>query len=589
MAAPDIASQRPEWRPQWILGGRLDLALIIATPLLILPLVFLAQMGFSVVEIGLYVAAFGAVGHHLPGMMRAYGDRELFDRFRLRFIASPIFLLAVCVYFQVYNPYPLAVLVTLWGTWHGLAQVYGFARIYDAKLARPTWLTMRLDLWMCIAWFGAGMLNSPGRVSELLATFFDAGGPLLFGELIGGLRVVWGAATAVVTLAFAVNAVREWRAGRPFSPAKILLFVSSFAFWWFSMVAIGNAILGVAMFEVFHDVQYLAIVWGYNRKRVETGHRLAGFMRFLFRRRGVLVLVYVASVFAYGSTRLLADSFDAVLLGDVLFGVLAASTLLHFYFDAFIWSVRDAQTRESLGLENEGGAAAMRANVVNFGPQAAKWGLFLVPLFWLAVVSAGEMPSPVDRLSAVVKAVPTSAETRVKLGLALAGEGRSREAVAELREAVAMQPNVAENHANLGTVYMLRKQYRAAEAAFSEALRLAPRLALAHEGLGRVFIAREDMAAAAEEFELALAHDPGLSRSHYFLGVTLLANDQLDEAAARFEHALELGSQELLGTAGVQLIFKHLATAYEAAGRREAATHWRAVAATPAETASGDY
>ena len=138
MAASDVASARPSWQPRWILGSWQDLLLFIATPLVILLLLPLLQLRFSIAEIALYVAAFGALGHNLPGMMRAYGDRELFARFRLRFIASPIFLVGVCVYFSLYLPNPLNLVLALWRAWHGLAQVYGFARIYDAKVTQVT-------------------------------------------------------------------------------------------------------------------------------------------------------------------------------------------------------------------------------------------------------------------------------------------------------------------------------------------------------------------------------------------------------------------------------------------------------------------
>jgi tetratricopeptide (TPR) repeat protein len=589
MAAPEFESIRPAWRPQWILGGWRDLLLIIGTPLLILPLASLAQLRLSVMEIGLYVAAFGALGHHLPGMMRAYGDRELFARFRLRFILAPIFLVTVCVYFTLYNAAPLALMVTLWGTWHGLAQVYGFARIYDAKLARPSWLTTRLDLWLCLAWFGAGVLYSPARLVELLVPFFDAGGPLLVSELVGGFRLLWIYATVAVTIAFAVNALREWRAGRPCSPAKLLLFASSFSFWWFSMVAIGNPILGVAIFEVFHDVQYLAIVWGYNRKRVETGHDLAGFMRLLFRRSGVLVGVYVGLVFAYGSSQLFVGNIQQEVVRSVLMGVLAASGLLHFYFDAFIWSVRDAQTRESLGLDSETGVAAVRASLANLGPQAAKWALFVVPLLWLGLATPAEMASPVDRLSAVVKAAPASSQARFKLAQALDGEGRHREAIGALKQAVALQPGFAEAHANLGTIYMRRKQPSAAEASLREALRLEPSMASARIGLGRLLLEREDMDAAALEFELALESDPSLAKAEYFLGVTHLAGDRLDEAARHFERGLELGEAELIGARGATLMFQRLAAAYSEAGRAEEGARWREIAARPVSADASDY
>src|SRR4249919_1071810 len=76
-------------RPKlWILSSWRDLVLYVGTPLLLVPAFALAQAKWSPDDIYLFVAAFGAMGHHLPGMIRAYGDRALFERFKWRFIRS---------------------------------------------------------------------------------------------------------------------------------------------------------------------------------------------------------------------------------------------------------------------------------------------------------------------------------------------------------------------------------------------------------------------------------------------------------------------------------------------------------------------
>lgn len=81
----------------WLLGGARDLALIIATPLLIVSAMLLARSQWADASILLFIAAFGQLGHTLPGMMRAYGDRSLFERYKMRFIVAPLLLLVVCV------------------------------------------------------------------------------------------------------------------------------------------------------------------------------------------------------------------------------------------------------------------------------------------------------------------------------------------------------------------------------------------------------------------------------------------------------------------------------------------------------------
>src|SRR5262245_54971202 len=61
----------------WILDPWRDFILIVGPPFLIVPALWIAQSRFRADQIYLMVASFGAVGHHLPGMMRAYGDRFL--------------------------------------------------------------------------------------------------------------------------------------------------------------------------------------------------------------------------------------------------------------------------------------------------------------------------------------------------------------------------------------------------------------------------------------------------------------------------------------------------------------------------------
>src|SRR6266542_5191971 len=100
----------------WILNSWRDLILYVGTPLVLLPAFALAQARWSAQEIYIFVAAFGALGHHLPGMIRAYGDRALFERFRWRFIIAPVFLLAVCVGFYLgdIKSNPVVMIVFLW-------------------------------------------------------------------------------------------------------------------------------------------------------------------------------------------------------------------------------------------------------------------------------------------------------------------------------------------------------------------------------------------------------------------------------------------------------------------------------------------
>ena len=170
------AASRPKL---WILDSWRDLILYVGTPLLLVPVFALAQTRWRPQDIYLFVAAFGAMGHHLPGMIRAYGDRALFERFKWRFILAPLFLLAVCTAFFWWDLKGILLVVFFWGVWHGLMQTYGFCRIYDAKAGTFDALTRRLDFAMCVIWFATAVALSPYRLSDTLDTYYMCGGPFI--------------------------------------------------------------------------------------------------------------------------------------------------------------------------------------------------------------------------------------------------------------------------------------------------------------------------------------------------------------------------------------------------------------------------
>ncbi|MEC7557049.1 MAG: hypothetical protein VYA32_07725, partial [Planctomycetota bacterium] len=207
-----------------------------------------------------WVLAFGALGHHLPGLLRAYGDRELFRRFRWRFILVPLVLVPVCGMFFFDQLVGMKLVVLAWGVWHFLMQTYGFARIYDAKSGGGGRGSRWLDWGLCVSWFGAAVLHSPRRVGEFLGMAYQAGLPVNWEVPIEGMRQCWDGVTLVVTaMALGQLAWRTMR-GQSVSGGKWLLLVMSFSFFWYCNVSLTNLVLGIAMFEIFHDIQYLAIV-----------------------------------------------------------------------------------------------------------------------------------------------------------------------------------------------------------------------------------------------------------------------------------------------------------------------------------------
>ncbi|MBL8848239.1 MAG: tetratricopeptide repeat protein [Planctomycetaceae bacterium] len=525
---------------RWILNRPLDLLLFVATPLLLVPLVLAIKsplIGADVETIGLIVAAFGGFGHHLPGMIRAYGDRELFQRFRGRFILAPLVLVTVCVWLSLQRLNAMLLILLVWGCWHALMQVYGFVRIYDAKVGSVSPVTARWDWLMCLCWFTGGQIFSSGKMARLLELWYTSGGPLVPPAAVQAFQWGWLAICLVVTLGFLGNHVAQSRGPGPRpNPVKLLMLSGGIGFWWFCMVYVDQIILGIALFEAFHDVQYLAIVWLYNCRRVSSTPNTGSFMRFLFRRSRGLLWLYIGLVFAYGAISFTSKDLQSSTLRAALNGFVLGSTILHFYYDGFIWKVRESSTRAALGLGAGAAASGMRRITWGEAGHLLKWSPLVLILGWLtmAELSGSTLPENADgrvwppgqqiaQSQNIAAAVPADLQNQRRLATALAESGRAPEAIRLLNEMLEARPDYAYGYELLADIYLahdaveeaVRNYLLAVEYSTSDVQRLE-----VHNRLGEIYLNHQFFDEARQEFTAALKIDPqyepslsGLSRA----------------------------------------------------------------------------
>jgi tetratricopeptide (TPR) repeat protein len=539
---PPVRALVPK-RNIWILDSWRDLILYVGTPLLIIPLFMAAQARWSAQEIYLFVAAFGAMGHHLPGMIRAYGDRALFERFRWRFIIAPIFLLVVCggFYFWDIKTNPVVMIVFLWGVWHGMMQTYGFGRIYDAKTGSFAATTRRLDFATCGIWFAAGVILSPARMTDTLEGFYGCGLPFISPAAIHFLQqtILFGA--VAISVMWLANYVRMWAAGTRQNPVKLALFITSIAFWWYCNNGVTNILAGIALFEVFHDVQYLSLVWIYNRNRVEKDSSIGGFMRFIFRRSGSLIGLYVGLVFAYGSIGYLNSHIGMDALTRLLTGLVAASGLLHFYYDGFIWKVREKSTRQSLGLAGGTADVSLGGFLPGWALHGTKWAVaFVIPLgaMWFGKMYRAAPPS--ERNGYVAADLPSSARAHYNYGAALQQDGQLDEAEREYNATLRLDSNYTKAYINLGQLFMSKSKLDEAKKNYEKAIQLDPNIGETHSGYAYLLerLGRPDEARA--EYERAIELTPKSARLNYAYAAFLDQRGELDAAIAQYQRALDI-------------------------------------------------
>ncbi len=563
-------------RVSWLSGPRVDIPLLIATPLLLIPLFTFASRHLSDEMIIVGVTLFGANAHHLPGLMRAYGDPAFRARFRLRLISAPIAIVAICLASFHLDLGGLLFVTFLWGIWHALAQVYGIGRMYDGRAGLISERTARLDKAVCFAWFLGGFLFSQHRLGLALTELYRCGIPAMAPEAIGALRWLWLGATAAVTIAWSVEQTRLARTGRG-NPLKVLLFASSFGFWWYANIPIESAVVGVVLFEAFHDVQYLTTVWLYNQKLVQKGGRLGAFSSVLFRPGAIGIAIYVGLCCIYGSSGLIAKTILGEGAVKTLGALVLASLLLHFYYDSFLWTVRDPSVRDDFDLARDPQSAAP---IVPGGghwrwrrPPGLAWALFVVPLaaLWLAQLRAGT-DDPIWQAK-LAQTLPEHEIALLGLASALFEQGRADEAIESLERAAEHHPrsvatlrSLVEGYARTGRtaaaqesferlerlggldartltgVALLRHESapRSAEILYLRALELDPGHLGARMNLASLLLDRQRPAEARAQLQIARRTAPTDPSIVYYLGIVELALADPTAATEAFEAALRL-------------------------------------------------
>lgn len=533
----------------WILGPRLDLLLFVLPPLWILPLAHLARSSTDLGAMGLWVMALGGLGHHLPGWIRAYSDPVLWREYRYRLTLGPALVLGMCTAFAFLNLHALVFVYGAWSLWHGATQVHGFHRIYDARVGLRDSATARLDLALCLAWFGAAVMHSPLKLVSLLGNLYGAGGPLVPPGAIAAGRWAWDAGTLLVTAAYLLHAWRLHRAGTPANPVKYLALVSSIGFWWGTLTLVDEMIWGVVLWEIFHVVQYNALAWVQGRRRVDQEMPGRWLERVLFRPGAGPLLGYLALTCLYGLLGVYMH-YDAAGspgkaaglsdpgLTTLLTRIVVASALLHFYFDGFIWQVRQGHFRRGLGMEVAKGEAQVPARPAGIA-HAWKWLLFLVPAALLGWRQHAGLAVPQkESFRNLVAVNPENWGMHLMVGFLEMAEGRMDSAAEHLRRSAALNPAQAFPHQLLGDLEAEREDWPASESHYLEALRLDTADTDPVEGMALLKLRSGDGEGALPWLHRLAASGTHRAWALNGIGEVLEAQGRPDEAAAYYRDAL---------------------------------------------------
>jgi hypothetical protein len=318
--------------------------------------------------------------HIAAAFTRTYLDREEWSRRRsllltslLTFAVGPVFLLANVITGSA-DPFLLFLaLSAFYAYYHVVRQHYGFLALYDAKTRDARRVAFRIDTWVlyvgCWTPYLYFLLTHPrARAILRLPESPSRGGIEQVLTLV--LLAVWCLSLAILL----VRAAAKGRGllGDPKTAYLLVTFVvySSIYFLVAPMEPVYGAsngpdqdfLLISALVTVFHNVQYLGLVWFHNRNRYTSGRDFGPAQRLSRTPALYLAGCVLFSVVVYGSFACTTGAFPgcAILL-DTRVGPFTANqiglclwwglAINHYYLDQKIWRVRgDPELRRNLGL-----------------------------------------------------------------------------------------------------------------------------------------------------------------------------------------------------------------------------------------------
>jgi hypothetical protein len=334
-------------RGPYIAGPVHDAVMFIGAPLLALGLGIavagtpladeeISVWGHEGTATSIFIGSF-IMAHLVLVVVRSHCNERVFARHPRRFIVAPLVLLALL--WASDWMLAIAIVVTVW--WdvvHSALQTFGLGRIYDARQGNPPTLGRRLDLGLNLLLYVGPVLAGATLIDHLLPfAAFEKVGAVVFrqvpiqaeahqGALARGL-VIAGAAYLLI---YVLGYLRLRRQGYRISPQKVALLVSTGAC---SIYTWGFNSFGEAFFimNFFHAWQYFGLVWWSERGNLRRRLGLAGV------RRGELLtlLAMLLAAGGYGVWAEFVPDTDRFALALTL-----VVSLMHFWYDGFIWSVR---------------------------------------------------------------------------------------------------------------------------------------------------------------------------------------------------------------------------------------------------------
>jgi hypothetical protein len=235
------------------------------------------------------------------------------------------------------GPVFLRTVIFYWASWHFVSQCWGILRIYQRKHEVVGTRTAQLE--HLLIYLGAAFFV----LHRLYTGPWDLFGvqilhPTVRAWMVNGL----GAVTVGLAIDYVVKEAVAIARGHRFMWVRPLLIAATAFGFAIPFMVIRSGTTAFAAAALWHAIQYIAIVWFYNRRRYE-GHadpdaRLLSYVAQPGRSLAYVGLIVVCAAGVYAVV--VAASLFSWTLPTWSLTVWTALTLGHYYLDGVIWKYR---------------------------------------------------------------------------------------------------------------------------------------------------------------------------------------------------------------------------------------------------------
>ncbi len=280
------------------------------------------------------------MAHLVIVFFRSHVNGAIFHQYPKRFLLAPLGLFTVMMLSSWILIF-VFVLAVWWDVYHSSLQTFGLGRIYDKRAGNGVEAGRAIDKGLNLVFYvgpifaGASLLGHVKYFERFadVGTYFFAKVPartLSFQPFFLAAFILAAAAYLGYYVYFYFRLVKT---GYRYPLQKLFLFLSTgiCSIWAWGFNPFGQAFF---IMNFFHAVQYFAIVWWSEKANMRAFFKLSSLEKWKFP---VLFLFLVLGT-VYGAwAKFLGES------NHFAFSVLLTVSIMHFWYDGFIWSVRKNQ------------------------------------------------------------------------------------------------------------------------------------------------------------------------------------------------------------------------------------------------------